>query len=56
MTSGIYAYWVNEKGYNNKQKYCIRCNGKVLKQSVHIEKLEEWFKDNYPNVELIKGV
>ena len=39
---------------NKKQIYCIRYNGKRLKQSVSVEKLEEWFKDNYPKVELIK--
>lgn len=39
-----------------KQNYCIKYNGKVLKQSLYIERLEEWFKDNYPNEELIKEV
>lgn len=40
---------------NNKQRYAIKYNGKRLKTSFYIEKLEKWFLDNYPNEELIKG-
>lgn len=41
---------------NEKQIYCIRYNGKNLKQSIYIERLEDWFNDNFPNEELIKEV
>ena len=41
---------------NNKQRYAIRYNGKFIKRSLFIEKLEKWFKENYPNEKLIKEV
>lgn len=40
--------------HGKKQGYAIKYNGKRIKSSVYIEKLEEWFKENYPNEELIK--
>ena len=36
-----------------KQNYAIRFNGKIIKQSVSLNKLKKWFKENYPNEELI---
>ena len=42
-------YKLRPKGHvNGKKKYCIRYNGKVLKQSIFKEKLIEWFEENHP--------
>ena len=39
---------------SGKQNYKISYNGiKTLKRSVNKESLKKWFKENYPNVELI---
>lgn len=42
-------YKLRPKGHiNGKKRYCIRYNGKVLKQSVYKDKLIKWFEENYP--------
>lgn len=38
---------------NNKVIYSIRFEGKNIKSSVYQDKLVNWFKDNYPNEELV---
>lgn len=48
-----YARIVKGGFCGNKQQYTIRFNGKVIKTSISIDKLEKWFKDNYPNKELV---
>ena len=41
-------------GFNGgKQSYCIKRNGAMLKESVYIERLVEWFEENFPNEKLI---
>lgn len=43
-------YKLRPKGYiNGKKRYCIKYKGKLLKQSVHKDRLIKWFNDNYPN-------
>lgn len=46
---------IHKNGFksNGKQVYAIRFNGKRIKQSISIDKLKKWFKENYPNEELI---
>lgn len=46
-------YTLNPKGkINGKKRYCIKYDGKILKQSIDKQKIIEWFKSNYPNEEL----
>lgn len=46
-------YTLNPKGkINGKKRYCIRYDGKIIKQSTDKQKIIEWFKSNYPNEEL----
>lgn len=43
-------YKLRPKGcINGKKRYCIKYKGKLLKQSVHKDRLIKWFNDNYPN-------
>lgn len=44
------------KQSNGKQKYAIIRNGKKIKQSINISTLINWFKENYPNEQLINEV
>lgn len=47
-------YELRPKGYmNGKKRYCIKFKGKILKQSVFKDKLILWFKENYPNENLV---
>ena len=39
--------------YYGKKKYILRLNGKILKQSINLSKLLNWFSENYPN-EILK--
>ena len=49
----VKKYQLRPKGHlNGKKRYCIRYDGKVLRQSVFKDRLIEWFKENYPNEEL----
>jgi len=46
-------YRINKAGKRrNKQQYSIYKEGKVIKTSVHIDKLLKWFKENYPDEEI----
>lgn len=46
-------YELRPKGFiNNKKRYCIRYDGKVLKQSVYPKKLIKWFYSNFPDKKL----
>ena len=40
---------------NGKQRYAIRFNGKIVKQSYFVNNLLKWFFNNYP-LEIIKVV
>lgn len=41
---------ITKKGFcNNKQKYAIRYEGKILKQSVYLHKLYKWWGKNHPD-------
>ena len=45
----IKQYRLRPKGHiDGKKRYCIRYDGKVLKQSTNKSRLIEWFKKNYP--------
>lgn len=48
-----YARIVKRNITNNKQKYCIKFEGKVIKQSFYPIKLIDWFEDEYPDEKLV---
>lgn len=48
-----YARIVKRNITNNKQKYCIKFEGKVIKQSFYPIKLINWFEDEYPDEILV---
>lgn len=39
--------------HRGKQRYAIRFNGKILKQSVDKDKLLKWFEETYPDMNLV---
>lgn len=41
---------------NGKQRYRIRFNGRNLKSSINLNKLIKWFKENYPDEQLVNEV
>ena len=53
----VNVYKLRPKGHiDGKKRYCIRYEGKVLKQSVYKENLIKWFEENYPyeNLDICK--
>lgn len=45
---------ITKQGFQRgKQQYGIRFNGKTIRRSTNIILLKKWFKDNYPNEELV---
>lgn len=48
-----YARIVKRNITNNKQRYCIKFEGKVIKQSFYPIKLINWFEDEYPDEILV---
>ena len=46
-------YKLRPKGrIDGKKRYCIKYKGKILKQSVHKDRLIKWFNETYPNEEI----
>lgn len=43
----------NGKRHDGKQRYCIKKDGEILKESIHINRLVNWFNENYPNQKII---
>lgn len=48
-----YARIVKNGFYGKKQVYSIKFNGKYIKSSISIDKLEKWFNSSYPDEELV---
>ena len=48
-----YARIVKKNIDNDKQKYCIKFEGEVIKQSFYPQKLIDWFEDEYPDEILV---
>lgn len=48
-----YARIIKYGSEKNRQRYGIIFNTKLIKRSFYPNKLVEWFKENYPNEELI---
>ena len=44
-----YARIVKRNITDNKQRYCIKFEGKVIKQSFYPLKLIDWFEEEYPD-------
>lgn len=46
----VEKYRLRPKGYiDGKKRYCIKENGKVIKQSTSKQRLIDWFNENYPS-------
>ena len=43
----------NGKRHDGKQRYCIKMGGRIIKESVHINRLVNWFNEKYPNQKII---
>lgn len=48
-----YARIVKKNIDNDKQKYCIKFEGEVIKQSFYPQKLIDWFEEEYPDEILV---
>ncbi len=48
-----YARIVKRNITDNKQRYCIKFEGEVIKQSFYPQKLVDWFEEKYPDEILV---
>ena len=51
-----YARIIKYGSHNDKQRYAIIFDGKLLKRSINICYLTDWFEANYPNERLVTEV